>query len=247
MNPSIAVVTGAAQGIGRAAAVRFAAAGYDVAAFDLADASNEAEATLAAIRASGRRAEALAVDVADPTQVSAGFDECERRLGVASILINNAGIAIRKPALDLTPQDWNRVVGVDLSGAFFCAQRFARSAIGAGTGGAIVNVASIYGLTGGRNRAAYSAAKAGLVNLTRVLAQEWHEHGIRVNAVAPTFVRTPLTEGLLAGGLDVQNKSLGGRFASVEDVAEAIFFLSSPAAGMITGHTLPVDDGWLTW
>jgi NAD(P)-dependent dehydrogenase (short-subunit alcohol dehydrogenase family) len=147
----------------------------------------------------------------------------------------------------LTADDWTRVLTTNLSGAFFCAQAFARAVIAAKMEGCIVNVASIFGLTGGPNRAAYSASKAGLVNLTRVLAYEWQPFGIRVNAVAPTFVRTPLTDRLLAGGLDIQNRALGERLATPEDVAEAVYFLSSHAAAMIAGHTLPVDGGWLAW
>jgi NAD(P)-dependent dehydrogenase (short-subunit alcohol dehydrogenase family) len=134
-----------------------------------------------------------------------------------------------------------------LTGTFFCSQTFARKLVEDALGGAIVNVSSVYGLLGGPRRAAYSAAKAAIVNLTRVLAYEWHEHGIRVNAVAPTFVETPMTLDLIAHGLDVPVRSLGGRLATTADVAHAVRFLASADAAMITGHTLPVDGGWLAW
>ena len=113
--------------------------------------------------------------------------------------------------------------------------------------GVLINIASIFGLVGGPRRAAHSSSKAALVNLTRVLAYEWQPYGIRVNAVAPTFVRTPMTSQLIEQGLDVTNRSLNGHLASPTDVARAVRFLVSDDAEMITGHTLPVDGAWLAW
>jgi NAD(P)-dependent dehydrogenase (short-subunit alcohol dehydrogenase family) len=244
---SVVAITGATGGIGRAVALRFARDGYDVACFDLDSAAVAAQALCDQLAALGRRAAYLALDVTDPASVGRAFDAANERLGSLRVLVNNAGIAVRIPAIDLAADDWTRVLATNLSGPFFCSQTFARPLIAGGAEGCIVNVASVFGLTGGPNRAAYSSAKAGLVNLTRVLAYEWSPHRIRVNAVAPTFVRTPLTEKLLEAGLDVQNRAFGERLATPEDVAEAIFFLAGPGAAMINGHTLPVDGGWLAW
>ncbi|MBV8602247.1 MAG: SDR family oxidoreductase [Candidatus Eremiobacteraeota bacterium] len=214
---------------------------------DLPSAEQEGAELVAAIRAAGRKAAFVAVDVTDYESVRAAFERANRALGTGTVLVNNAGIAVRVPALDLEPADWSRVLAVNLTGAFYCAQQFARGLIAAEKAGAIVNVASIFGLVAGPNRAAYSSSKAGLVNLTRVLAYEWDRYGIRVNAVAPTFVRTPLTERLLAEGLDVQNLAFGEKLATTADVAEAIFFLAGASAAMVNGHTLPVDGGWTSY
>ena len=173
------------------------------------------------------------------------------RHGGIDILVNSAGIGLRHAAVDHPLGDWNTVVAVNLTGVFLCSRAAARYMFGRG-GGAVVNLASVMGLSGGGiyPNVSYQATKGAVVNMTRALAVEWAKDGIRVNAVAPTWVRTDLTAGVLArpGALErIQDLTPVGRLASTEEVASAILFLASPAAAMVTGHTLPVDGGFLAW
>lgn len=237
-----AVVTGGADGIGRAAADLLAGAGARVAVLDRNVA--KAEETAAAIGGSAR---AYAADVTNEASLEAAFAALTADLGPCDILVNNAGIAVRASAATLSVEDWNRVVAVNLTGMFLSARIAVRSM--SGRGGAIVNTASIMGLSGGLYpNVAYQTTKGGVVNMTRALALEWAADKIRVNAVAPTFVRTNLTEGLLAKP-DVLATILAatpmGRVAEPAEIASAILFLASPAAAMITGTILPVDGGYL--
>ncbi len=190
----------------------------------------------------------MSVDISDPSAVAAAFGQVATHHPI-DILVNCAGIAIRKPAVDLPMEDWDKVVSVNMTGSFVCAREAARHMIAAGRSGAIVNVASIMGLSGGiYPNISYQTTKGAIVNMTRALAIEWAPHGIRVNAVAPTYVRTPFIAALLEQPDVVQrieDMTPMRRIAEPEEVAAAILFLASPAAGMITGHTLPVDGGYL--
>ena len=239
----VALITGGAGGIGAATARQMAAAGARVLIADI-DAAAAGE-TVAAIVEEGGEAEALALDVADRVAVERSFAGLER----LDILVNNAGTGVRKASEDLAPEHWHRVIALNLDGAFFCSQGAARLMLTRGKG-TIVNVSSIMGLAGGKlyPNAGYHASKGALVNLTRALACEWGPRGIRVNAVAPTFAHTALTERLLSDksleSAILANMPLG-RLVEPEEVAQAILFLASDAAAMITGHTLPVDGGWL--
>jgi NAD(P)-dependent dehydrogenase (short-subunit alcohol dehydrogenase family) len=248
LDGAVAVVTGGARGIGRATALALAEAGSAVIVVDL-DAVASAQ-PVAEIAALGGRAWAHVADVTSEVSVDALFSEVAEREGRIDILVNNAGIAIRRPAVDLALSDWDKVVAVNMTGMFLCARSAARHMISGGRGGAIVNVASIMGLSGGGlyPNISYQTTKGAVVNMTRALAIEWAPHAIRVNAVAPTYVRTRLTEGLLESPeliARIEAMTPLGRFADPEDIAAAIAFLASPAAGMITGHVLPVDGGFL--
>lgn len=241
-----AVITGGADGIGRATAELLAAAGARVAILDrdAAKASGVADA----IANTGATARAYAADVTDEAGLEAAFAALAADLGAPDILINNAGIAVRASAATLSVDDWNRVVAVNLTGMFLAA-RIAARFMQAGAGGAIVNTASIMGLSGGLYpNVAYQTTKGGVVNMTRALALEWAADRIRVNAVAPTFVSTNLTQGLLAKP-DVMATIIAatplGRLAEPAEIAHAILFLASPAAAMVTGTILPVDGGYL--
>jgi NAD(P)-dependent dehydrogenase (short-subunit alcohol dehydrogenase family) len=221
------VVTGAGRGIGKAVADLFASRGSTVARLDLQAGD-----------------QITPVDVSDEKSIEAAF----AKVGRIDILINNAGIALRKNALEISRDEWDKVIDVNLTGLFLCSRIAARSMQQTG-GGAIVNLASIMGLSGGIfANPAYQASKGAVVNLTRALALEWAEHDIRVNAVAPTFVRTEFTAALFSNPQVMQKVMQHtplGRLPEVEDIAQAILFLAGPAARCITGVTLPVDSGYL--
>ena len=239
----VVVVTGAARGLGAEIVRAFARAGARVAALDrdadaLARAAAESPEAAAALR--------LAVDVTDHDAVDRALDRVVEALGALHVLVANAGIGIRGPALDVPPADFERVVDVNLNGLFFCDRLAARRMQ---AGGAIVNLASVMGLSGGIfPNAAYQVSKGAVVNLTRALALEWASRGLRVNAVAPNYVDTPLTEAIFSDPAklaQVLAHTPMGRLPSPDDVAQAVLFLASDAAASITGHVLAVDGGYL--
>jgi NAD(P)-dependent dehydrogenase (short-subunit alcohol dehydrogenase family) len=247
LDGKVAVVTGGARGIGRAAGSALAAAGAAVAILDR-DAAT-AETTAKALDADGRAISVHAADVTDEAALERAFATVAQHHGGIDILVNSAGIGLRHAAVDHPLADWDKVVAVNLTGVFLCSRIATRSMISRG-GGAIVNLASIMGFSGGGlyPNVSYQATKGAVVNMTRALAVEWAQSGIRVNAVAPTWVRTDLTAAVLdrAGVLDrIAELTPLRRLATPEEVAHAILFLASPAAAMITGHTLPVDGGFL--
>jgi NAD(P)-dependent dehydrogenase (short-subunit alcohol dehydrogenase family) len=222
LSGKVAVVTGGAKGIGAA--------------------------TVKLLERAGARVEVLDIergcDVTDEAAVAAAF----ARIGSIDILVNNAGRAVRKPAVELAKTEWDAVIDLNLTATFLCS-RLAHPYMKQRGGGAIVNLASVMGLSGGLfPNASYQASKGGVVNLTRALALEWAEDNIRVNAVAPTFVRTDLTVPIFSNPqvLDaVMSHTPLRPLPEAEDVAAAILFLCSAAARCVTGITLPVDSGYL--
>ncbi|OVZ66539.1 NAD-dependent dehydratase [Pigmentiphaga sp. NML030171] len=236
----LAVVTGSAHGIGLACAGLLREAGARVVIVD-----RDGPAARAAAQALGD-GDARELDVQDAGGIGPVFASIRAHHGPIGILINNAGISIRKGALELELEMWRQVLDVNVTGAFLCAREAVRN-MGA-AGGCIVNTASIMGLSGGSlyPNAAYHTAKGAVVNMTRSLAIEWAPRRIRVNAVAPTWTRTSFI-GELSADVRTRIDALTplGRLAEPEDVAEAMLFLASPAASMITGHILPVDGGYL--
>jgi NAD(P)-dependent dehydrogenase (short-subunit alcohol dehydrogenase family) len=248
LDGMVAVVTGGASGIGRATAELFARVGATVVIADRDE--NAAQAAAKAIAEGGGKAVAIVLDVGDEAGVERAFERVAQQHKRLDILVNNAGTNIRKLALDMPVAEWERVVAINMTGVFLCARAAARHMIAAGNGGAIVSTASIMSFSGGGlyPNIAYQTTKGALVNMTRGLAVEWAADRIRVNAVAPTWVRTPFIAPVLAQPeLVKQIEALTplGRIAEPEEVAAAMLFLASPAAAMITGHTLPVDGGFL--
>lgn len=241
----IAVVTGAAQGIGRRTAEVLAGRGYAVVLSDL----RQPDETLAAIRALGG-AEPLAVtgDVSSEEYAAELRTRTLGAFGRVDVLVNNAGVSLLVPAEQTTAQQWRRVLEVNLTGPFLLSREFGAAMLAAG-GGSIVNIASIAGLHGVSDRAAYNASKHGLVGLTRTLAGEWGGRGVRVNAVCPGWVKTEMDAADQAGGgytdADISERVPMGRFASPDDIAAAVAFLADPAmSGFVNGVALPVDGGW---
>ncbi|HUK16471.1 MAG TPA: SDR family oxidoreductase [Bryobacteraceae bacterium] len=241
----VAIITGAAQGIGRSTAEVLAGKGYALAIVDV----QPADATCNAVRERGASVLEICADVAAEADVERAAGQVEERYGRADVLVNNAGISFIRPAEETGAAEWRRVIEVNLTGPFLLSRVFGRIMLRRGEG-SIVNVASIAGLAGISDRAAYNASKHGLIGLTRTLAAEWGGRGVRVNAVCPGWVKTEMDVADQAGGsysdADIEQRVPMARFARPDDIAQAIAFLADPAlSGFVNGETLRVDGGWL--
>ena len=241
LKDKVALVTGASQGIGRLTALALAEAGAQVAA--AARNAEKLNAVVAEIAAAGGQALAVPMDVADPEQIKAGFKLLLEKFGKLDILVNNAAVTRDALALRMKPDDWDAVLRTNLTGAHLCIQQ-ALGPMMRQRWGRIINVTSVVARTGNAGQANYVAAKAGLIGLTKAIAVEMASRNITVNAVAPGFISTPMTDPLPD---KVKQEMLGkiplGRMGTGRDVAAAVVFLASEEAGYITGHVLDVNGG----
>jgi len=240
----VALVTGASRGIGHDLVLALAAAGARVAAG--ARALGDVEAVVAEARDAGRDAAGIGIDLTDRGSIERAVKETVERFGRLDILVNNAGLGTNHDALDATEEEWDELFAVNVRGLFFASQSAGRRMVEQGHG-RIVNMASQAGLVGIPRHAAYSASKGAVIALTRVLALEWATFGVTVNAVAPTFIRTPGTAERLDRPeflADVVERIPVGRVGTTTDVAGAVLYLASPAASLVTGTVLVVDGGW---
>jgi len=243
-EPRIAMVTGASTGLGRASALALARAGFDLAVTDvdktwLADLT--AEAKLA-----GRKVVPISLELRSEKGIARAMVQATQAFGAIDVLVNNAGRALQKPAVEVTWAEWNDVIDINLKGSFFLSTAFARHCMERKRSGAIISMASTHGLTGIAGRSVYGVSKGGIIQMTRMLAIEWAPLGIRVNAVAPATVLTPSREKMLSEP-QARARMLAriplGRFPSAEEVAAAVCYLASDAAASITGQTLVLDGG----
>ncbi len=239
------LVTGGGSGIGRQVCISAAREGARVAIGDLD--AQRAEAVAEEIRRQGGEAHGFALDVADPASVLAFIEGAETALGRLDVLVNSAGVREIASVLDLPLEEWQRVIAINLTGTFLPSQAFARRLVTQGRPGRIVNLASTLGLMAAPKRAAYTASKHGVVGLTRQMALELGEKNIRVNAVAPGVVRTPLTERYFQDpdyAQAIRDIHALGRWAEPQEIASAILFLAAEENGFVTGTILTVDGGW---
>jgi 3-oxoacyl-[acyl-carrier protein] reductase len=239
----VALVTGASSGLGVRFAEVLAEAGAAVAL--IARRTDRLAAVKARIERAGGRAITVGADVLDRAAMTRAFDAAEQAFGTVTILVNNAGVAHANRAVDLPPEEWRRLIGTDLDAVFFWAQEAARRMLAAGTGGAIVNIASVLGFGVAKGTAAYAVAKAGVVQLTKALGLELAFKGIRVNAIAPGWIVTELNRDYLMSeqGAAIKREIPIGRFGEERDLDGALLLLVSDAGRFIAGTTIVVDGG----
>ena len=245
LDGKIAVVTGSERGLGRGMAVALAQAGADVLGVTYAAAAPE---TAAAIAASGRRYVHVQADLSSLEPIPRIIDAALEAYGRIDILVNNAGIITRNDSVDFTEKEWDDVMNINVKAAFFMCQAVGRQFIAQGSGGKIVNIASMLSFQGGIRVPSYTASKSGIKGITMLLANEWAKHGVNVNAIAPGYMATDNTTQLRADearNAEILGRIPAGRWGTPEDLGGAVVFLSSAAADYINGYTLAVDGGWL--
>jgi NAD(P)-dependent dehydrogenase (short-subunit alcohol dehydrogenase family) len=244
LSGRVALITGGASGVGRAIGLGFARFGADVAVVDLD--AERAASVANEIRALGKRAEPVSADVTDWGQVQAMAARVEELFGRIDICVNSAGSNIRKPILEMSPEEWRFVLDLNLAGTWHTAKAVGATMVARGRG-KMINLASIYGHVAIETASAYAASKGGVVQLTRVLAVEWAPHNVQVNCLAPTYLKTPLVNPILQDAERVSQlneRSPIHRFGEPWELIGPAVFLASDASGLVTGHSLLVDGGW---
>lgn len=242
MTDRVALVTGASRGIGRAIALHLASDGYAV-AVNYTSNADKAAAVVEAIEEAGGRAFAVRADVGDPDDVASMFAQVEDALGAVTVLVNNAGITDDGLLLRMSLDQWDRVITTNLRSVYLCTKAALRPMIRA-KGGRIINISSVSGVSGNPGQANYAASKAGVIGFTKSTAKEVGSRGITVNAVAPGFIATDMTDALGDSVTDAATQQISlGRLGSPEEVASVVGYLASDGASYITGQTIVVDGG----
>lgn len=245
----VAFITGASQGLGAAIALRLARDGYDVAVTELT--TQPLAEVVAKVKALGGRALPVALDIRVQSSVEHAMRKAVDEFGALDVLINNAGVTLRRLAIDVTREEWQGVMDVNLSGTFFMSQQFARHLIAGKRSGCVISLASTHGLVALAERSTYGIAKGAIIHMTRMLAYEWAQHGIRVNAIAPGTIETPTRAAYFDANPGTREAMLRrvplGQFGKETDVAGAVAYLASDDGRFVTGQTLVLDGGLTTY
>ena len=245
LTGKVALVSGANTGLGQGMALALAQAGADIVLIGRSD----PEETLAQLAKLGVNTHSILTDLGRSDNVADIVSEAVSKLGRIDVLVNNAGIIKRNEAIDFTPDEWDAVMNVNLRTLFFLSQAFARHLVSEGKSGKIINIASMLTFQGGIRVPSYTASKSGVGGLTKALANEWAQHGINVNAIAPGYFATNNTAALQADekrNAEILGRIPSGRWGKPSDLGGAIVFLASQASDYVQGITLPVDGGWLS-
>ena len=248
LQGKVAIVTGAGQGMGRAFAEILARAGATVAVAEVV--RKTGEEAVAELTAAGLEARHYELDVRDRDAVQAMVDDLVRRFGRIDVLVNCAGVFAGGPSEDVTVEEWDRILAINLTAVFACSQAVARVMIPQGSG-SIINIGSLTAMGGWAKRACYGTTKAAVVALTQILGVEWIRYGIRVNAINPGQIETPFNEAAFKAGLGDRevftNRAPMRRFGTPEEVAEAVLFLASDESSNVNAQALTIDGGWMAW
>ncbi|BFM50748.1 2-dehydro-3-deoxy-D-gluconate 5-dehydrogenase KduD [Marinomonas sp. THO17] len=244
LSNKVAIVTGCNTGLGQGMALALAKAGANIVGVNRENPSE----TIELMAATGRKFHSVIADMSKVDAVDLVINEAVAAFGQVDILVNNAGIIRRNDAIDFSEKDWDDVMNVNIKSVFFMSQGFARQVIKQGTSGNIINIASMLSFQGGIRVPSYTASKSGVMGVTRLLANEWAQHGINVNAIAPGYMATNNTQALRADearSSEILGRIPAGRWGLPEDMAGPVVFLASDASRYVNGYTLAVDGGWL--